>query len=133
MRFQQEEKNLLDDISKENENIYSFPLDVTNQKACLDVFENIKSELQSIDIAVFCTGMHDPKSEKNFNLDKVREIMEVNYFGTVTSTQFMNILKNKKSGQISIVSSVAGYRGLPAAGALCIKICINYICRKLVF
>ena len=66
-------KNLLDDISKENENIYSFPLDVTNQKACLDVFENIKSELQSIDIAVFCTGMHDPKSEKNFNLDKVRD------------------------------------------------------------
>jgi short-subunit dehydrogenase len=27
--------------------------------------------------------------------------------------------KNKKSGQISIVSSVAGYRGLPAAGAYC--------------
>ena len=28
------------------------------------------------------TGMHDPKSEKRFNLDKIREIMEVNYFGT---------------------------------------------------
>ena len=27
--------------------------------------------------------------------------------------------KEKKSGQISIVSSVAGYRGLPAAGAYC--------------
>ena len=27
--------------------------------------------------------------------------------------------KNRKSGHISIVSSVAGYRGLPAAGAYC--------------
>ena len=27
--------------------------------------------------------------------------------------------ENRKSGQISIVSSVAGYRGLPAAGAYC--------------
>ena len=26
---------------------------------------------------------------------------------------------NKKSGQISIISSIAGYRGLPAAGAYC--------------
>jgi NAD(P)-dependent dehydrogenase (short-subunit alcohol dehydrogenase family) len=45
--------------------------------------------------------------------------MEVNYFGTMNSLiLFMNYLK-KKSGQISIISSVAGYRGLPAAGAYC--------------
>ena len=31
----------------------------------------------------------------------------------------MIIIKKKKNGQISIVSSVAGYRGLPAAGAYC--------------
>ncbi len=113
-------KNLLDEISKENDNIYPFPLDVTDQKGCLDVFQNIKSKLNSIDIAVFCTGMHDPQSEKNFNLNKVREIMEVNYFGTVNSVNSVyEYFKNKKSGQISIVSSVAGYRGLPAAGAYC--------------
>jgi hypothetical protein len=29
--------------------------------------------------------MHDPKSEKKFNLEKIREIMEVNYFGTMNS------------------------------------------------
>ena len=113
-------KGLLDEISKEYENIHAFPLDVTNQKACLDVFQNIKSKLKFVDIAVFCTGMHDPKSEKNFNLEKVREIMEVNYFGTVNCINSVyEYFKNKKSGQISIVSSVAGYRGLPAAGAYC--------------
>ena len=46
--------------------------------------------------------------------------MEVNFFGTVNSINSVyEYFKNKKSGQISIVSSVAGYRGLPAAGAYC--------------
>jgi short-subunit dehydrogenase len=69
---------------------------------------------------VFGTGMHDPKSEKKFNLDKIREIMEVNYFGTMNSiNSIYEHFSEKKSGQISIISSVAGYRGLPAAGAYC--------------
>ena len=43
--------------------------------------------------------------------------MEVNYFGTINSVNSVcEYFSNKKSGQISIVSSVAGYRGLPAAG-----------------
>ena len=64
--------------------------------------------------------MHDPKSEKIFNLNKIREIMEINYFGTINSiNSIYNYFSEKKSGQISIISSVAGYRGLPAAGAYC--------------
>ena len=46
--------------------------------------------------------------------------MEVNFFGTVNSINAVyEYYKGKKAGQISIVSSVAGYRGLPAAGAYC--------------
>ena len=46
--------------------------------------------------------------------------MEVNFFGTVNSiNSVIEYFKQKKSGQISIVSSVAGYRGLPAASAYC--------------
>jgi short-subunit dehydrogenase len=64
--------------------------------------------------------MHDPKSEKKFNLEKIRKIMEVNYFGTMNSINSVyNYFSKKKDGQISIISSVAGYRGLPAAGAYC--------------
>ena len=64
--------------------------------------------------------MHDPKSEKEFNLEKIRKIMEVNYFGTMNSINSVySFYSDKKSGQISIISSVAGYRGLPAAGAYC--------------
>ena len=113
-------ENLLQELHDENKNIYSFPLDVTNTEQCKTVFNNIIKKFENIEICVFGTGIHDPKSEKSFNLDKIREIMEVNYFGTMNSiNSIYEYFNNKKSGQISIISSVAGYRGLPAAGAYC--------------
>ena len=113
-------ENLLEELKELNENIHPFPLDVTNSNQCKAVFENIIKKFNDIEISVFCTGMHDPKSEKEFNLDKIKEIMEVNYFGTMNSINSVyKYYSEKKSGQISIVSSVAGYRGLPAAGAYC--------------
>ena len=113
-------ENLLLELHNENSNIHSFPLDVTNAEQCKTVFDNIIKKFENIEICVFGTGIHDPKSEKSFNLDKIRKIMEVNYFGTMNSiNSIYEYFNNKKSGQISIISSVAGYRGLPAAGAYC--------------
>jgi short-subunit dehydrogenase len=113
-------ENLLQELNKINENIYSFPLDVTNIDQCKTVFNSIVDKLKDIEISIFSTGIHDPESEKEFSLEKIRKIMEVNYFGTMNSINSVyNYYNSKKSGQISIVSSVAGYRGLPAAGAYC--------------
>ena len=113
-------ENLLNELNELNKNIYPFPLDVTEIENCKIVAKKIIDQFKQIDICVFGTGMHDPKSEKKFNLDKVREIMEVNYFGTMNSiNSIYEYFSDKKNGQISIISSVAGYRGLPAAGAYC--------------
>ena len=113
-------ENLLKELQNINQNIYPYPLDVTDIEKCKLTVKSITDNLNGIDICVFGTGMHDPKSEKRFNLDKIREIMEVNYFGTMNSiNSIYNYFSEKKNGQISIISSVAGYRGLPAAGAYC--------------
>jgi short-subunit dehydrogenase len=113
-------ESLLEDLNKFNPNIYSFPLDVTEIENCELIANKIIKKFGGIDICVFGTGMHDPKSEKRFNLNKIREIMEVNYFGTMNSiNSIYEYFSEKKNGQISIISSVAGYRGLPAAGAYC--------------
>ena len=113
-------EGLLQELTKINQNIHSFPLDVTNPEQCKKVFEEIKKKFNNIEISIFGTGIHDPNSEKKFNLEKIREIMEVNYFGTMNSINSVyDYYNDKKSGQISIISSVAGYRGLPAAGAYC--------------
>tara|TARA_Y100001970_G_scaffold272291_1_gene368794 strand:- start:1013 stop:1765 length:753 start_codon:yes stop_codon:yes gene_type:complete len=113
-------ENLLNEISRSNKNIFSFPLDVTDSEKCKDVFNKIKEKFNEIDISVFCTGIHDPSSEKKFDLESIRKIMNVNFFGTINSVNAVyDYYREKKSGHISIVSSVAGYRGLPAGGAYC--------------
>ena len=113
-------ENLLKELQNINQSIYPYPLDVTDIEKCKLTAKSIIDNLNGIDICVFGTGMHDPKSEKQFNLNKIREIMEVNYFGTMNSiNSIYDYFSEKKNGQISIISSVAGYRGLPAAGAYC--------------
>ena len=113
-------ENLLKELSDTNSNIHSFPLDVTDSEKCKDISTEIINKLENIEICIFCTGIHDPKSEKSLDLEKVRKIMEVNFFGTVNSINSVyDYFKKKRSGHISMVSSVAGYRGLPAGGAYC--------------
>ena len=113
-------ENLLNEIAKTYNDIFPYPLDVTDSNKCELVFNSIKEKFKNVDISVFSTGIHDPKSEKSLDLNKVRQIMEVNFFGTVnTINAVYKYYKERKSGQISIVSSVAGYRGLPAGGAYC--------------
>ena len=47
-------------------------------------------------------------------LEQIEEVFKVNFFGTVNSIKVCRqFFKDKKSGIITIVSSIAGYRGLP--------------------
>ena len=113
-------ENLLQELNNNNLNIHSFPLDVRDESQTKKVFQNIIEKLKTIDIAVFCTGIHDPEAEKKLSSEKIREIMETNFFGTLNCIMAVNkYFKERKSGHISIVSSVAGYRGLPAASGYC--------------
>ena len=107
-------ENLLNEISKLNKNISPFPLDVTDKEKCKEVFEEIKNKYQNLDICFFSTGTWDPKKEKDIDIEQMESVMKINFFGTLNCIKTVeNYFKDKKSGHISIVSSVAGYRGLP--------------------
>ena len=113
-------KNLLQELNNNNLNIHSFPLDVKDESNTKKVFQDIIEKFQTIDICVFCAGIHDPDAEKKLSTEKIREIMETNFFGTVNCIMAVNEhFKERKSGHISIVSSVASYRGLPVASGYC--------------
>ena len=106
-------KELLDQIAQ-NENISSFPLDVTDDSLVKTAFSNILNEFKDLDLCVFCSGAYDPKLEQEINKDQIRKIMNINFFGVLNCIKTVeDYFKNKKDGQISIVSSVAAYRGLP--------------------
>ena len=107
-------ENLIKEISNDYENIHSFPLDVTNKLQCKKVFEQIRDKFDNIDICFFSTGTWDPKREKDIDVDQIENVFKVNFFGTLNSIKAVEeYFKNKKKGTISIVSSIAGYRGLP--------------------
>ena len=58
-------ENLLQELNKINENIYSFPLDVTNIDECKKVFKDIIEKFNDVEISIFGTGIHDPNLKKN--------------------------------------------------------------------
>ena len=128
-------EDLLNKIAESNENISSFPLDVTDSEKCKDVFEQIKNKLKSIDICFFSTGTWDPKKEKEIDIDQMKKVMNVNFFGTLNCIKAVEeYFREKNSGHISIVSSIAGYRGLPnSTGYGASKAALNNLAESLYF
>ena len=107
-------ENLLKEICNEYENINSFPLDVTDKTKCKEVFQNIVDKFQNIEICFFSTGTWDPKREKDIDVEQIENVFKINFFGTLNSIKAVEkYFKDKKDGTITIVSSIAGYRGLP--------------------
>ena len=105
---------LLDELSSNYENISSFPLDVTDKAKCVEVFNQIKTNFENIDICFFSTGTWNPKKEKEIDVEQMEDVFKVNFFGTVNSIKAVEqYYRERKSGIITIVSSIAGYRGLP--------------------
>ena len=106
-------KELLDELAK-NPNIVSFPLDVTNRNQINEVFKNILDNFGDLDIFLFSSGTYEPKDEQNIDPDKIKNVINVNFIGVIDCVKSVErYFKDKKSGHISIVSSIAGYRGLP--------------------
>ena len=106
-------KEILDKMS-EHENIFSYPLDVTNQDQIKNSFEKIIEDFNGLNLCVFSSGTYDPKLEQEINVVQNKFVMETNFFGVLYCIKAVeNYFKNKKDGHISIVSSIAAYRGLP--------------------
>ena len=107
-------EELLNEICNQHENISAFKLDVTDKSKCREVFNEIKNKYENVDICFFSTGTWNPKKEKDIDLEQMEEVFKVNFFGTVNSIKAVEqYFKEKKDGIITIVSSIAGYRGLP--------------------
>ena len=107
-------EELLNELSNQYENISAFPLDVTDKQKCAEVFDQIKKKYEDIDICFFSTGTWNPKKEKEIDVEQIEEVFKINFFGTVNTIKAVEqYFRDRKKGTITIVSSIAGYRGLP--------------------
>ena len=127
-------KELLQDMAKD-QNISSFPLDVTDRSQINSVFQNILKEFGNIDVCLFSSGTYEPKDEQNIDPDKIKNVINVNFLGVIDCVKAVEeYFKNKKTGHISIVSSIAGYRGLPnSSGYGPSKAALTNFCESIYF
>ena len=107
-------ENLLKELADRFENISPFPLDVTDKENCKNIFNQVKEKFGDIDICFFSTGTWHPKKEKDIDVEQIEKVFKINFFGTVNSIKAVEeYYKNRNEGTLAIVSSIAGYRGLP--------------------
>jgi short-subunit dehydrogenase len=92
------------------------PLDLTQPGAAAPLLDDIVSAWGGIDLVLFFAGTHKPVRAWELEARTARELFDVNVLGVVEglSSIIPRLLKQGR-GAVGIVSSVAGYRGLPTA------------------
>jgi NAD(P)-dependent dehydrogenase (short-subunit alcohol dehydrogenase family) len=93
-------------------------LDATDRDAMRDAAARIVASHGRIDLAVYCAGTYSAMRADQFDLDIALRHVDVNYVGALHLLDaVLPQLRRQRSGHISLVASVAGYRGLPQAMA----------------
>jgi short-subunit dehydrogenase len=87
--------------------------DISRESDCEELIKQTITTFGGIDILINNAGLSMRALFNDLDLSVLRNLMDVNYWGTVYCTKFAlpEILKTK--GSIVAVSSIAGYRGLP--------------------
>lgn len=98
--------------------ITPFALDVTDREGTTATVDAIEHQLGPIDLTVLNAGIGHIMSAARFDAGKAAEVMATNYFGVANGVEaVVRHMVPRTAGHIAIVASVAGYRGLPRAGA----------------
>lgn len=94
--------------------IEAAPLDITDPQAVQTVVDLILHKHGSLQLAVLNAGTYFKDSAATFNLDEAQQMIGVNLSGTLNCLHaLMPQMITQQSGHIAILSSVAGYTGLP--------------------
>ncbi len=91
-------------------------LDVTDAAALRQAADAIVAETGRLDLVMFCAGVYTPMRATAFDLATALQHQEVNYCGALYLLDaVLPHMLARRGGHLSLVSSVAGYRGLPKA------------------
>lgn len=105
------------DIGKELSKItevLSVKTDVTREQDCKNLIEQTVARFGKLDILVNNAGISMRALFKDLNLTVIKQLMDVNFWGTVYCTKYALPYILKSEGSIVGVISIAGFKGLPA-------------------
>ena len=98
--------------------VHPFVLDVTDPEATQFVVTEIERRLGPLELVVLNAGTYVPTDVTPFDAAAFRVQFDVNVMGVVHGlAAIVPAFVTRRGGHIAVMSSVAGYRGLPAAAA----------------
>lgn len=110
--------DVLKEMQDSHERVLALPLDVTDASAMVRAVNDIERAQGPLDLAVFNAGVYEPLPGGVADPQVFREHMQVNYLGVVNALMaVLPGMRQRRSGELAIVGSVAGYRGLPKSAA----------------
>lgn len=97
---------------------HAIALDVGDRAAMTAAAQQALALRGRLDVAMYCAGHYRAMRAGDFDLEELLRHMQVNYVGALYLLDaVLPVLMAQRQGHISLVSSVAGYRGLPQAMA----------------
>lgn len=90
------------------------PTDVCQEEDCKNLIEKAVAAYGKIDILVNNAGISMRALFKDLDLSVIRQLMDVNFWGTVYCTKYALPYLLQTKGSVVGVISIAGFKGLPA-------------------
>ncbi len=101
-------------VAEHPEQVVALPLDVTEPDGIRLAVEGLTARWGGLDLVLCVAGNYVPMRAKGMDLEAARRLVDVNLMGVLNVVHaVLPVLLKQGSGGIGIVSSVAGFRGLP--------------------
>ena len=91
--------------------------DVSNEEDCQNLISETINKYKVIDVLINNAGISMRATLEEMDLSVMKKVMDINFFGTVFCTKYALPFILKSKGSIVGVSSIAGFKGLPARTA----------------
>jgi short-subunit dehydrogenase len=106
----------LEAIANGHANALVTTLDITDHGTLVAAREALLAHWHGIDLVLVVAGSHNEMRADDFDLMKARQLLDLNVGGVLNCLDVvLPVLLKQGSGGLGIVSSVAGYSGLPKA------------------
>jgi short-subunit dehydrogenase len=93
--------------------LFTMIADVSKEDDCKKFMNAVIEKFGGIDILINNAGISMRALFKDTDLSTLRNVMDINFWGTVYCTKYAMNSIIERTGSIVGVSSIAGYRGLP--------------------
>lgn len=93
--------------------LHTVVADVSAENDCRHFIESTIKVFGGIDVLINNAGVSMRALLKDMDVDVIRKVMDINFFGTVYCTKYALASLMARKGTVVGVSSIAGYRGLP--------------------